>query len=49
MRKSVDINKEVQIKASKGRWTFNPVSRVIPDKKKSKIEKEKFKSEMKIY
>ena len=35
-----------KVKMSKSTWTFNPTTRIIPDKKKDKKSKEKYKEEI---
>jgi hypothetical protein len=37
---------DIQIKANKSSWTFNPSTKVIRDKKKEKIRKEVYKDRL---
>lgn len=40
---------DIQIKANKSSWTFNPSTKIIRDKKKEKLRKEVYRDNLKEY
>ena len=40
---------DIQIKANKSSWTFNPSTKIIRDKKKEKLRKEMYRDNLNEY